>query len=145
MIFTPNLAWILFVVIARRRFPFDHFRLMNTGSSAFADEDGGAVNQPLPDSRPANSVPGSCVAHPSLVETQVRRRISESRSWISWGDLDDNHRCCDIRNDAFLDAMFLVDAPRRDAERGGKPGSGDVSVGRTKILMRPSLVGAERR
>lgn len=42
----------------------------------------------------------------------IERRIHtnyESRSWINRGDFGDDHRGCDIRDDAILDAMPSID------------------------------------
>jgi hypothetical protein len=53
----------------------------------------------------------SCIAqHLLLVEKSVPRRIDNSRirRWIM-GNVDDNHRSCDVRNDAFLDAVSGID------------------------------------
>jgi hypothetical protein len=42
----------------------------------------------------------------------IERRIHtnyESRSWINRGDFGDYHRGCDIRDDAVLDPVSVVD------------------------------------
>lgn len=61
---------------------------------------------------PPDFVPLSCAAQQLLL---VENRFSaesanhESREWPSRGDFGDNHRGCDIRNDAVLDAVHFVD------------------------------------